>query len=163
MAAWVVDTSVLIDVLDDDPDFGALSAYALDAHSQDGLVVCPVTYAELAPAFAGNRDLQDEFLEGIGVSFREDWAWQDTLQAHAAWHAHIQRRRTGREVRRPIADILIGSFALRFQGLITRNFEDFRAAFPSLELRVPVAETQEPEDPVESQDSPESDPAGADR
>lgn len=138
--AWVVDTCVLIDVLEDDPTFGESSAQLIDAHARDGLVVSPVTYAELAPAFNGNQELQDEFLVGVGVGFREDWGWQDTLNAHAAWHAYIQRRRAGEVPRRPLADILIGSFALRFEGLLTRNPDDFRAAFPSLELRVPQVE-----------------------
>lgn len=135
--AWVVDTCTLIDILEDDPQFGDLSARALDGHASDGLVACPMTYAELAPAFEGNLTLQDEFLDGLGVDYLEDWIWQDTLSAHAAWHAHIQRRRSGRAAKRPLADILIGSFALRFQGLITRNPEDFRTTFPSLELHVP--------------------------
>ncbi|MCP4664149.1 MAG: type II toxin-antitoxin system VapC family toxin [bacterium] len=136
---WVVDTCVLIDVLEDDPTFGERSARLIDAHSSDGLVISPVTYAELAPAFEGNPSLQDEFLGGVGVGFREDWSWRDTLKAHAAWHALIQRRRAGKTAKRPLADILIGGFALRFQGLITRNPEDFRTAFPSLELSLPEA------------------------
>jgi len=137
---WVVDTCVLIDVLEDDPSFGESSARLIDADSSDGLVISPVTYAELAPAFEGNPNLQDEFLEGVGVGLREDWSFEDTRNAHAAWHAHIQRRRAGKAAKRPLADILIGSFALRFQGLITRNPEDFQTAFPSLELRLPAAE-----------------------
>ncbi len=136
--AWVVDTCTLIDILEDDPQFGEVSARALDDHLDDGLLVCPVTYAELAPAFEGNLELQDEFLDGIGVDYREDWVWQDTLRAHASWQAHIQRRRAGQAAKRPLADILIGSFALRFQGLITRNPGDFRTAFPALELHVPA-------------------------
>jgi len=30
-------------------------------------VVCPLAYAELAPAFRGKVALQDEFLHGVGV------------------------------------------------------------------------------------------------
>ena len=135
--AWVVDTCTLIDILEDDPLFGDPSARALDSHIDDGLVLCPISYAELAPALDGNLALQDEFLDGIGVDHQENWSRQDTLEAHAAWQAHIQRRRGGHAAKRPLADILIGSFALRFQGLITRNEADFRTAFPSLEIYVP--------------------------
>ena len=92
----------------------------------------------MAPAFDGRRVLQDEFLDGVGVDYREDWIWEDTLRAHAAWHAHVQRRRAGLGPRRPLADILIGSFACRFEGLLTRNPEDFRATFPALTLGLPV-------------------------
>lgn len=136
---WVVDTCILIDILEDDPEFAEGSARCLDEHAVEGLVVCPMTYAELAPAFGGDLLLQDEFLAGLGVSARQDWTWQDTLRAHEAWQAHTQRRRSGRAGKRPLADILIGAFALRFKGLVTRNASDFRSSFPQLELRVPGA------------------------
>lgn len=55
--AWVVDTCLLIDVLEDDPEFGRSSARLLDDHAADGLVLCPISYVELAPAFEGSRDL----------------------------------------------------------------------------------------------------------
>jgi hypothetical protein len=135
---WVVDTAVLIDVLEDDPEFGEASAATLELLAEDGLAVCPVTYAELAPAFEGSRALQEEFLAGAGVGFSEDWTRQDTLAAFEAWHAHVRRRREGVGPRRPIADILIGAFAQRFQGLVTRNRDHFRPAFPQLEIRDPT-------------------------
>jgi len=64
--AWVVDTCVLIDVLEDDPMFGLASALTLDEYETDGLIVCPISFAELAPAFEGDPGLQEEFLAGIG-------------------------------------------------------------------------------------------------
>jgi predicted nucleic acid-binding protein len=133
--AWVIDTCMLLDVLEDDPKFGESSAFTLDAHAEHGLVVCPVSYAELAPAFQGDRSLQDEFLGGIGVTYRQDWLWEDTLRAHEAWNDFVQRKRAGRLPKRPLADILIGAFSLRYQGLITRNPDDFRSVFPGLTLR----------------------------
>jgi len=137
--AWVVDTCMLIDVLDDDPSFGRSSAATLDSFSGDGLVVCPITYAELAPAFQGRTALEDEFLHGVGVDFRQDWTWADTLSTHGAWHRFVARRRSQSLARRPLADILIGAFATRFQGLITRNSADFEPIFPDLVLRGPVS------------------------
>ncbi len=134
---WVVDTAVLIDVLEDDPAFGAASARALDARAEDGLTLCPVTYVELAPAFEGQRALQEEFLTGVGIRFTESWTPEDTLAAFHAWNAHVRRRRRGEGSRRPIADLLIGAFSLRFQGLVTRNPADFRTAFPGLTLHDP--------------------------
>ena len=136
--AWVVDTCVLIDVLVEDPQFGLSSAQILDACFEEGLLICPMTYAELSPALQGDRALQDEFLAGVGVDFRQDWVWADTLRAHQAWNEFIRRRRSGQLPRRPLADVLIGAFATRFQGLITRNPEDFTKLFPSLPLRVPA-------------------------
>ena len=138
--AWVVDTCVLLDVLEDDPEFGRSSAVTLDAHVEEGLIVCPVTYAELAPAFQGDRSLQDEFLGGIGMDYRQDWLWEDTLRAHEAWNTFVQRKRAGLLPKRPLADILIGAFAIRHQGLITRNPDDFKPVFPGLTLRGPLQE-----------------------
>jgi predicted nucleic acid-binding protein len=134
---WVVDTCILIDILEDDPRFGRPSALALDAMAGDGLAICPLTYAELAPAFEGQLALQDEFLHGVGVDFRQDWTWADTLRAHEAWHRFIEHRRSRSLPRRPLADILIGAFAGRYQGLVTRNVGDFDAIFPNLKLEVP--------------------------
>ncbi|HEX4963455.1 MAG TPA: type II toxin-antitoxin system VapC family toxin [Thermoanaerobaculia bacterium] len=134
---WVVDTCVLIDVLEDDPQFGQASALTLDAHAKHGLVVCPITYAELAPSFGGDRLLQDEFLSGVGADYQQDWAWDDTLSAHDAWNRFVRRRRAGVLPKRPLADILIGAFASRHDGLITRNPDDFKSVFPDLPLSVP--------------------------
>lgn len=134
---WVVDTCLLIDVLDDDPVFGEPSATLLEDHLPEGLIVCPITYAELAPAFDGDLDLQEEFLRRAGISHREDWSFRDTREAHAAWHRHVLNKRRGASAKRPLADILIGAFALRFDGLLTRNPGDFQPSFPGLEVRVP--------------------------
>ena len=135
--AWVVDTAVLIDVLEHDPEFGLRSARTLDARSGEGLVVCPITSVELSPAFEGSLALQREFLDGVGVDYGEEWTAEDTRRAHAAWYAYVQKRRTSRAPKRPIADLLIGAFASRFQGLITRNAQDFRRILPDLCLQVP--------------------------
>jgi hypothetical protein len=41
--AWVVDTSVLVDVFENDPQFGRKSAYCLAKYVKEGLVICPFT------------------------------------------------------------------------------------------------------------------------
>ncbi|HTG37037.1 MAG TPA: type II toxin-antitoxin system VapC family toxin [Thermoanaerobaculia bacterium] len=133
--AWVVDTCVLLDVLEDDPEFGQSSALILDRLAEEGLTICPITYAEMAPAFEGNTSLQDEFLIGVGVDFRQDWLWEDTLRSHEAWSDFIRRKRSGLVPKRPLADVMIGAFASRYQGLITRNQSDFATIFPELPIR----------------------------
>ena len=135
--AWIVDTCVLLDVLEADPQFGGASATTLDGLLGDGLIVCPVTYVELAPAFECSSVLQDEFLAAAGVGWREPWTVADTATAHAAWGRFVRRRRRDGLPRRPIADVLIGAYASRFSGLVTRNAADFRALFPGLSIRVP--------------------------
>ena len=125
--AWVVDTSVLLDVRMNDAAFGMASARALARHLPDGLVISPMTYVELAPAFAGNARLQEEFLARAGVEWLEPWTLADTECAHRLWAEHVAKKRAGQASKRPIADVFIEAFAGRFQGLITRNPKHFAA------------------------------------
>jgi predicted nucleic acid-binding protein len=135
--SWVVDTCVLIDVLEDDPSFGRASADVLEKSLRDGLVLCPITMVELSPAFAGNLEIQKHFLDQVGVDFTEGWTFADTECAYRAWNLYVQARRGSDTPKRPLADLLIGAFACRQQGLITRNPTDFRRWFPRLKLRQP--------------------------
>jgi hypothetical protein len=89
--AWVVDTCLLIDVAEADPSFGILSAKVIDWKRPDGLTICPVTYAELAPVFNGNQTAQNEFLFNLAVTWPEGWTLADTLAAHDAWHRTFWR------------------------------------------------------------------------
>ena len=132
----VVDTCILLDILDEDPVFGLKSARALNAQQGNELVVSPATYVELAPAFLGDRRLQDQFLDGLGIHVvsNEPAALN---AAHDAWNAHVSRKRKGREARRPIADVFIGALASVHEGLVTRNAKDFRVLFPSLAIFEP--------------------------
>ncbi|MBI2895367.1 MAG: hypothetical protein HYY06_17565 [Deltaproteobacteria bacterium] len=82
--AWVVDTCVIIDVVEDDPEFGAASARFLQSHLRHGLVASPFTYVELAPVFGGSLELEEEFLAAAGIRFDEQWTRADSLAAHAA-------------------------------------------------------------------------------
>ena len=135
--AWVVDTCLVLDVLEDDPEFGKASARLLDRKAADELVICPVTYIELAPAFLSDVARQNEFLEGVGIRFHVDWTWDDVLAAHRAWQRQVTARRAGGARRRPVADIMLGAFALRHHGLLTRNAADFKTLFPNLTVIVP--------------------------
>ena len=135
--AWVVDTCLVIDVLDDDPEFGESSAALLDRIGAEGLVLCPVTYVELAPAFLGDGTRQREFLDAVGIDYSAEWNWGDTQAAHKAWALHVRHRRAGQAPRRPVADILIGAFASRRRGLLTRNPGDFTPVFPALKILLP--------------------------
>lgn len=135
--AWVVDTCVLLDIGLDDPLFASDSENLLNSKIAEGLLVCPVTFVELAPAFSGNIEAFDEFLFQLGVDHQEDWTFTDTKASCQAWTRHVQKRRKNPTVKRPIADVLIGAFAMRHQGLLTRNTDDFRKLFPTLPLIAP--------------------------
>ena len=135
--AWVVDTCLLIDVAEADPRFGIASAQLLDRQRSAGLVICPVIDVELAPVFHADELLQHQFLRDMAVSHRESWTAADTRAARQAWHRYVNRRRSAHTPKRPLADVLIGAFALRFDGLLTRNEADFRQLFPSLKVLTP--------------------------
>ena len=135
--SWVVDTCVVIDVLENDPVFGRTSADLLQKSLRSGLCICPVTMVELSPAFAGSLELQKHFLEQADIDFTQGWTLADTEYAHRAWNAYVQARRASDTPKRPLADLLIVAFACRYQGLITRNPADFRRWFAKLRVRQP--------------------------
>jgi predicted nucleic acid-binding protein len=137
LVPWVVDTCLIIDVLDDDPEFGASSADFLDDKSSEGLLLCPASFIELAPTFGGELERQQHFLRQINVNYTEDWTWADTWAAFFGWNRYITLKRSGRAPRKPIADLLIGAFSIRFEGLLTRNAGDFAALFPDLTVIQP--------------------------
>lgn len=132
---WVVDTCVVLDVLEDDPQFGRSSAKLLEKLLPDGLAVSPVTMVELSVAFGGDIAEQKYFLHQAGLAFDEPWTVADTEAAHAAWNAYVLARRADKIPKRPVADLLIGGFASNRQGLVTRNPADFRRWFPKLVLK----------------------------
>ena len=131
--AWVVDISVLLDIANNDARFASASTGCLTRHLPEGLIICPVSYVELAPAFVGQSAPQQTFLRALGVDWQELWTWQDTETAQRLWDARVAQKRAGLIPKRPLADVLIEAFASRFQGLITRNPRHF----PTVPVVVP--------------------------
>ena len=136
---WVVDTCVIIDILKGDETFSGMSADALDCKRHEGLIIAPLTYVELLPSFGGNVVEQDRFLEELGVIIEFQGDRNVVLLAHKAWCGHILRKRMGNVKKRPIADVLIGAYAMQKGGLITRNEDDFHSLFPDLMIYNPVS------------------------
>ena len=137
---WVVDTCVLLDIIDEMPPFAEAAAEALDEKAEEGeLTVAPITYVELSPAFNGDRSMQDLFLRNVGVNIDFGGNAAAVFTAHKAWYEHILRKRSGTEKKRPIADVMIGAYAMRKGGLITRNEADFKTLYPSLTIFNPLS------------------------
>jgi len=134
---WVVDTCVVLDVFENDPQFGRDSAALLEKLLADGIAVSPVTMIELSAAFDGDISEQKRFLEGVGIRHAEAWTATDVDASNMAWNAYVVARRKDKAPKRPIADIMIGGFATNRQGLVTRNPSDFRRWFPKLMIREP--------------------------
>lgn len=133
----VVDTCVILDVLEQDPTFGLASAEVLEKYAEGGLIISPLTYVELSPAFLGDETRERDFLFEIGIDLPPGFSADDLSLAHAAWNDHIQRKRSGKAARRPVADVMIGALAQAHDGLITRNASDFRTLFPALTIVSP--------------------------
>jgi len=136
---WVVDTCVIIDVLRGDETFSTKSAMALQAKLDDVLTIAPLTYVELAPEFNGDAEAQNAFLDGMWIHRDFNGSEEAVLLAHKAWNEHVLRKRNGVEKKRPIADIMIGAYAMQKGGLITRNEADFKTLYPNLIIFNPVS------------------------
>ena len=135
---WVVDTCVVIDLVERDSEFGAVSAAALASRIDDSFVIAPITYVELGPVFDGDRERQDAFLKESWIDFDFAGNKDAVVAAHKAWYEHVLRKRKGEVAKRPIADVMIGAYALQKGGLITRNEDDFRLLYPALNIYNPV-------------------------
>jgi len=135
---WVVDTCVRIDLLTGDEAFSLAASNAIQSKLDDVLTIAPITYVELAPSFNGDVHAQDAFLNGIWVRSDFDGKKDVVLAAHLAWYDHVVRKRAGEIRKRPIADVPIGAYAMQKGGLITRNEDDFRSLYPTLNIYNPV-------------------------
>lgn len=138
--AWVVDSCCVIDIAQNCVHFGAKTAACLEDKILEGLTICPITLIEIMPEFFGNLDDARFFLSQTGFDSNADWTQMDTESAARAWAEYVERKRSGTSPKRPIADILIGAFACRFEGLITRNPANFQPYFPDLTVLNPAAE-----------------------
>ena len=131
-----VDSSVLLDVLTEDPQFAAASAHALaQALSTGEVVVSDAVVAEVQ-AMLDTRETAMDALNEFGIRFLP------TAEVAAVRAGHMQRRFRDRGGRRErvVADFLIGAHALlQCQGLITRDAGFFRDYFKGLKVIVPKA------------------------
>ena len=79
--AWVVDTSVVVDLVTGDPLFEPAATTCLQALG-DGIVISPVTFVELGPSFSGDDEAAAAFLKSSHIGMSEFWSPADTVRAH---------------------------------------------------------------------------------
>lgn len=122
----VADSCILLDVAMADPQFGIASAQCLESKLAEGVIACPISEIEVVPQFNAEISEVRRFLQKSGIQHSIEWVDADTVAAAKGWAAYVMAKRAGLTKKRPTADILIGGFAMRFQGLITRKPDDFR-------------------------------------
>jgi predicted nucleic acid-binding protein len=130
----LVDTCVLIDVIEEDPTWSDWSQSALDEWARRGpICIDPVVYAELSPDFDDPPTL-DGLLVEAGIEYRE--IPREAL--FLAARAHQAYRRRGGERSGVLPDFFIGAHArVAKVPLLTRDPRRFRAAYPDLMLITP--------------------------
>jgi predicted nucleic acid-binding protein len=130
----LVDTNILVDIMDADSHTADWSAQQLRAQRQvHELLINPVIYAELAPGFASQEKL-DSQVKAIGLRFRE----LPKPALYVAGVAHRQYRRAGGARESILADFLIGAHAMVLGcGILTRDARRYRNYFPRVPLVAP--------------------------
>lgn len=115
---WLVDTNVLIDIINDDPQFAESSTQALERCAQSGiLVINPVIYGEVG-AICDSLEELDSLLPR-DLFRRDNLIWEATFLAGQAFRRYRQNKG---QKKRVLADFLIGAHAsVAGFGLISRD------------------------------------------
>lgn len=130
----LVDTNVLVDVLENDPDWSTWSLQQLRAQSRvHRLVINPVIYAELSLAFTSFEAL-DQAVEGLQLALEET----PRSALFLAGKAFVRYRREGGAKTNVLADFFIGAHAaVSGYPLLTRDPRRYRTYFPGVTLIAP--------------------------
>ncbi len=130
----LVDTNVLVDVLEDDPDWADWSVAQLRAQAQvHRLAINPVIYAELSLAFSTAEAL-DEALAALQIPVVEI----PRPALFLAGKAFVQYRRQGGTKTNVLADFFIGAHAaVAGCPVLTRDARRYAGYFPTVALVSP--------------------------
>jgi predicted nucleic acid-binding protein len=134
VAGVLVDSNVLLDVLTDDPTWGAWSADALArAAEAASLIINPIIYAEVSVGFARIEDLEAAL---PAAYFRRDaLPWEAGFLAGKCF---VRYRRAGGTRRAPLPDFFIGAHAaIREHAVLTRDASRYRTYFPTVRVIAP--------------------------
>jgi predicted nucleic acid-binding protein len=134
MTPVLVDSSVLLDIINEDAVWEPWSTKALVTASTIGLpIINPVVYAEISARFESEEHLN--LVMPTTLYKREQIPWPASFLAGRAFAAY---RRRGGVRTSMLADFLIGAHAkVAGYRLLTRDVKRFRASFPDLELIAP--------------------------
>ena len=130
----LVDSSVLLDVLTEDPRWYPWSAGALAECADEGaLAINPIIYAEVSIRFAGIEELEDAVPQDLFQRLALPWE-----AAFLAGKCFVDYRRRGGRRASPLPDFYIGAHAaVSGLSLLTRDATRYRTYFPKLCLIAP--------------------------
>lgn len=130
----LVDTNVLVDVLEDDPDWADWSIAQLRAQSKvHRLAINPVIYAELSLTFSTVEAL-DRAVDGLGLTMIE----VPRPALFLSGKAFVQYRRQGGKGNNVLSDFFIGAHAaVSRYPLLTRDTRRYASYFPGITLIAP--------------------------
>lgn len=130
----LVDTNVLVDVLEDDPRWADWSIDQLRAQSKiHPLLINPIIYAELSLTFSRVEAL-DQAVESMGLALKE----LPRPALFLAGKAFALYRRKGGKKSNVLADFFVGAHAAVLGcPLLTRDAQRYRSYFPTVELITP--------------------------
>jgi len=134
VAATLVDSNVVLDVLTEDEEWFDWSADRLAAAASIGpIVINPIIYAEVSPRFERIEDLEDAL--PADYYRRVPLPWE---AAFLAGQCFVNYRRRGGERRSPMPDFYIGAHAaVSGLTLLTRDARRYRTYFPTLRIVAP--------------------------
>lgn len=130
----LVDTNVLVDLLEDDPEWADWSVAQLRAQSQlHKLCINPVIYAELSLTFS-NFEALDEVLDSLRLPVIE----LPRPALFLAGKAFAQYRRRGGTKANVLPDFFIGAHAAVARWpVLTRDASRYASYFPTVALVTP--------------------------
>jgi predicted nucleic acid-binding protein len=130
----LVDTNVLVDVLENDPDWADWSLRQLRAQSQvHDLAINPVIYAELSLTFDSVAAL-DGALAGMQIAVEEI----PRPALFLAGRAFVKYRRSGGAKSNVLPDFFIGAHAAVLGcGILTRDARRYTQHFKTVRLITP--------------------------
>ena len=134
MAATLVDSNVILDIVTGDEEWLDWSASALArAADVSRLVINPIVYAEVAAGFARIEALEDALPSDYYE--RRPLPWE---AAFLAGQCFVKYRRRGGSRRSPMPDFYIGAHAaVEGLTLLTRDPRRYRTYFPTVRLIAP--------------------------
>ena len=134
MTSTLIDTNVLVDVIEMRPVWSDWATHQLENLAANGsLVINQITYAEASVPYADNAEF-DRIINSVWLE-RENLPWGAAFRAAKAFQDY--RRRGGVRLQ-SLPDFFIGAHAaFKNYRLLTRDASRFRTYFPELDIIAP--------------------------